>query len=159
MTPVFSPFPHPAAYLLAAITIIHRQVSQKIANNYKASQVARFKSQTTSCQLTGRNNNNNQQHNDTNNDPNPHLHILPPHLLAYSVCASAEALGGNGEVIGLVLECVKPLTTLRDFVDVIAHYTNGVVDLLAKEKRHVSFRLLTQRMQRLEVVSGGCVRE
>ena len=43
--------------------------------------------------LTRRNDYNEQKDNDPHNDPNPHFHVLPPHLLPYAIRASAEALG------------------------------------------------------------------
>ena len=53
--------------------------------------------------LTGRYNNDNKQDDDAGNEAHAHLHILPPHLLAYAVGAPSEALGGHGKVVGLVL--------------------------------------------------------
>jgi hypothetical protein len=56
--------------------------------------------------LTGRHNNDNEQDDDADNEAHAHLHVLPPHLLAHAVGAPSEALGGLGEVVGLVLERV-----------------------------------------------------
>jgi hypothetical protein len=53
---------------------------------------------------TGRHNNDNEQDDDADNEAHAHLHVLPPHLLAHAVGAPSEALGGLGEVVGLVLE-------------------------------------------------------
>lgn len=55
---------------------------------------------------------------------------LPPHLLADLVGTTTEALCTNGEVIGLGLKGIDPFTTLRDLVDVLAHHSDGVIDLL-----------------------------
>lgn len=57
---------------------------------------------------------------------------LPPHLLAHPVGAPAEALSGGREVVRLVLEMIEALATLRDLVDIVSHYTDGVVNLLGK---------------------------
>jgi hypothetical protein len=40
-----------------------------------------------------------QKDNDSNNYPNTHLHILPPHFLADTVCTTTETLGGNSQVV------------------------------------------------------------
>lgn len=53
--------------------------------------------------LTRRNDNDDEQDDDAHNEAHAHLHVLPPHLLAHTVGAPSEALGGHGEVIGLVL--------------------------------------------------------
>lgn len=55
---------------------------------------------------------------------------LPPHLLADLVGTATETLCTNGEVIGLGLKSIDPFTTLRDLVDVFAHHSDGVIDLL-----------------------------
>lgn len=57
----------------------------------------------------------------------PHL---PPHLLANPIRTSAEALSRHGEIVRLVLQSIETLPTLRDLVDVVAHDTDRVVDLL-----------------------------
>lgn len=83
--------------------------------------------------LTGGNNDDNKENDDARDYTHSHLHILPPHLLAYSVGTSAEALGGYGKVVGLILKGIETLATLGHLVDVLSHYTNGVIDLLQKE--------------------------
>ena len=78
-----------------------------------------------------RGNNNDQNENDNADDQaHAHLHILPPHLLADSVGAATEALSGDGQVVGLILQGSQALATLGNFVDVLSHHTNGVIDLL-----------------------------
>jgi hypothetical protein len=57
---------------------------------------------------------------------------LPPHSLADSVGTAAEALSRLRQVIGLVLESIKALATLRNLVNVVSHHTDGVVDLLKR---------------------------
>lgn len=74
-----------------------------------------------------------QQDDHTNNDADAHLHVLPPHLLSYSVGTTAETLGRLGKVVSLVLESVQAFTTLGDLVDVVAHDTDGIVDLLQNQ--------------------------
>ena len=79
---------------------------------------------------TCRHNDNDDENDQPNDYTHPHLHIFPPHLLPHSVCPSSEALGGDCEIVGLVLERIQALATLRDLVDVLTHHTNGIVDLL-----------------------------
>jgi hypothetical protein len=82
-----------------------------------------------------RNDDDEQQDDDADNQTHAHLHVLPPHLLAYTVGSAAEALGRNCQVVGLVLERIEALATLGDLVDVIAHHTDGVVDLSLQSLR------------------------
>ena len=82
------------------------------------------------CKLTSWDNDDNEKNDDTSDQTHAHLHILPPHLLANSIGTSAETLGGNSEVIGLVLQVVEILASLRDLVNVITHHANGIIDLL-----------------------------
>ena len=78
-----------------------------------------------------RGNNNDQNENDNADDQaHAHLHILPPHLLADSVGTATEALSGDSQVVGLILQGIQALATLGNLVDVVSHHTNGVVDLL-----------------------------
>lgn len=51
-------------------------------------------------------------------------------MLANAVGAAAETLGGDGKVVGLILKSIETLSTLGNLVDVVAHHTDGVVDLL-----------------------------
>ena len=81
-------------------------------------------------QHTSWDDNDQQQNDDTDDQADTHLHILPPHLLANSVGTSAESLGGYSKLVGLIQKLADPFTTLRDLVDVVAHHTNGIVDLL-----------------------------
>lgn len=80
--------------------------------------------------LTRRYDNDDEQKDDANDDAHPHLHILPPHLLSYSVGATAEAVGLGREVVGLVLQIIQALAALRDLVDVVLHGVDGAVNLL-----------------------------
>jgi hypothetical protein len=54
--------------------------------------------------LTRRDKDDEEQNNDADDEAHSHLHVFPPHLLAHTVGAPSEALGGGGEVIGLVLQ-------------------------------------------------------
>jgi len=45
-----------------------------------------------------------KEDDDADDQAHPHLHILPPHLFPDSVGASSKSLGGDGEIIGLVLQ-------------------------------------------------------
>lgn len=85
---------------------------------------------STLCSLTRGNHDDQDENDDADDQPHPHLHVLPPHLLADSVGATAEALGRDGQVVGLILQGIQALATLGNFVDVLSHHTNGVVDLL-----------------------------
>ena len=71
-----------------------------------------------------------QKRDYAHNDPDPHLHILPPHLLADSVGAATEALGGLVQVLGLVLELVNVLATLGYGFEILLHDIDRVIDLL-----------------------------
>ena len=82
--------------------------------------------------LTTRNDDDQQQHNYAHDDPDPHLHVLPPHLLANSVGAATEALGGLVEVLGFVLELVDVLAALGYGFEVLFHDIDGVVNLLPR---------------------------
>jgi hypothetical protein len=85
---------------------------------------------------TSRHNDDDDENDQTNDYAHAHLHILPPHLFSHSIRAPSEALGGDCKVIGLVLERVQAFAALRDLVDILAHYTNGIVNLL--ETRRIS---------------------
>ena len=80
--------------------------------------------------LTTRDNDDEQKDDYAHDDPDPHLHILPPHLLADSVGAATEALGGLVQVLGFVLELVNVLAALGYGFEVFLHDIDGVVDLL-----------------------------
>lgn len=71
-----------------------------------------------------------QDDDNTSHDAHPHLHVLPPHLLPYTIRTTTETLGRLSEVISLVLEIVQPLTTLRNVLDIVAHDIHGIVNLL-----------------------------
>lgn len=75
-------------------------------------------------------NDDDQQDDNANNYAHAHLHVFPPHLLAHTICAAAESLGGDGKVIGLVLKAVKSLSTIGNLVDVFPHDANSIIDLL-----------------------------
>ena len=83
--------------------------------------------------LTTRDDDDEQKHDYTHNDPDPHLHVLPPHLFAHSVGAATETLGGLVEVFGFVLKLVDVLAALGDGFEVLFHDIDGVVNLLEKE--------------------------
>lgn len=78
------------------------------------------------------NNDDKDEDDDASNQAHSHLHVLPPHLLAHSVGAAAETLGGDGQIVGLILQGIQSLATLGNFVDVLSHYTNGVINLRLK---------------------------
>lgn len=77
-----------------------------------------------------RHNDDHQQDDDSDDYAHAHLHVLPPHLLPDPVGSTTEALGGLRQVIGLILEAVKSRTAVGDLVDVLAHNSNGIIDLL-----------------------------
>ena len=85
-----------------------------------------------SPRLTSGNDDDEQENDNTDNQAHTHLHVLPPHLLANSVGTTTEPLSGDSEVVGLILQSIKAFTALGDLVDVVAHHTDGVVDLLQK---------------------------
>lgn len=80
--------------------------------------------------LTRRNNDDDEEDDDADNQAHAHLHVLPPHLLAYTVGAPSEALRGDGKVVGLILQRVEAGTALGNLVDVVAHDANSAVDFL-----------------------------
>lgn len=84
-------------------------------------------------ELTTRDDDEQQQRDYAHDDPDPHLHVFPPHLLADSVGAATETLGGLVEVLGFVLELVDVLAALGDGFEVLFHDIDGVVDLLLIE--------------------------
>lgn len=116
-------------------------------------------------QLTDRNDNDQDKNDDTGDQAHAHLHVLqsdlaileqrhfgvgvvshlPPHLLAHPVCAPAESLSRHGEVVCLVLERIQTLATLRYFVDVLAHHTDGIIDLLVCESQLCDLTLIKQQ--------------
>ena len=79
--------------------------------------------------LTGHDNNN-QKDDHANGQAYAHLHILPPHLLADSVGTATEALSGDSQVVGLILQGIQALATLGNLVDVVSHDADGAVDFL-----------------------------
>lgn len=84
--------------------------------------------------LTTRDDDDEQKHDYAHDDPDPHLHVLPPHLLADSVGATAEALGRLVEILGFVLELVDVLAALGYGFEIFFHDVDGVVDLLLMER-------------------------
>ena len=90
--------------------------------------VCRFR--TKGLGLTTRDNDDEQQHDYAHYDPDPHLHVFPPHLLADSVGAATEALGGLVKIFGFVLELVDVLAALGDGFEILFHDVDSVVDLL-----------------------------
>jgi hypothetical protein len=73
---------------------------------------------------------NHQQNDDSDDYAQAHLHVLPPHLLPDPVGTTTETLGGLRQVIGLVLETVKSRSAIGDLVDVLAHNSDSIIDLL-----------------------------
>lgn len=57
----------------------------------------RLDSTRLDSRLDDRNDDDDDEHDDADADDDPHLHVLPPHLLADAVGTAAEALGGYGE--------------------------------------------------------------
>jgi len=80
--------------------------------------------------LDDRDDDDDEQDGNPDTDEDAHLHILPPHVLANSVCAPSESLGGHCEVIGLIPQHVDSLAALSDLGDVLPHNADGVIDLL-----------------------------
>jgi hypothetical protein len=76
----------------------------------------------------GDNDNSNKDY-DTEDEAQPHFHVLPPHLLSYSVCTPPEALCRVRQVICFILELVQVLSSFRGLVDVVSHDTDGVINL------------------------------
>lgn len=83
--------------------------------------------------LTTRDDDDEQQHDYGHDNPDPHFHILPPHLLADSVGAAAKALGRLVEVFGFVLQLVDVFAALGNRFEVLFHDVDGVIDLLLIE--------------------------
>lgn len=75
-------------------------------------------------------NNHNNDENDTNNQTHAHFHVLEKHLFAHAVGTLSESLGRLSQVVCLVLQRVESFATLRESVDVVAHYAHGAVNLL-----------------------------
>lgn len=46
-------------------------------------------------------------------------------------------MGRDCKVVGLILEGVEAFTTFADLVNILAHYTNSVIDLLEKEEKSI----------------------
>jgi len=82
-----------------------------------------------------RNDDDENENDDASDQAHPHLHVLPPHLLANAVGATAEAMRRGRKVVGLVLEGVESLAALRYLVDVLAHHPDGVIDLSLQSLR------------------------
>lgn len=73
------------------------------------------------------NDKNDQQQNTADN--HIHLHILPPHLLPDSVCASTELHWWRLQIFGTILERVEMFTAFHNFLDVIVHNSHDLVHL------------------------------
>lgn len=99
--------------------------------------------QHSAARLTTRDDDDEQKHDYAHDDPDPHLHILPPHLLADSVGATTEALGGLVQVLGFVLKLVNVLAALGYGFEVLLHDIDGIVDLLGW--RRVSAIVFSER--------------
>jgi hypothetical protein len=83
--------------------------------------------------LTRGHDDDNQQDYDADDNADPHLHVLPPHLLAHTVGAASEALRGRRQVVGLVLQGIEAVAALRGFVQVILHLAHCAVDFLLSQ--------------------------
>jgi len=94
---------------------------------------ARTRSSRCEGRLTRRHDDDNQQDDDADDDADAHLHVLPPHLLAHAVGAAAETLRGRRQVVGLILQGIEAVATLRGFVQVVLHLGHGAVDLLLSQ--------------------------
>lgn len=79
---------------------------------------------------TSRNDNDNKEDDDAGDQTHAHLHVLPPHLFPDSVCSPPESLGGDREIVGLVLQGIEPLASLGYLVNIFSHHTDRVIDLL-----------------------------
>ena len=80
----------------------------------------------------------NNDHDDNGNgsaDDKTHLHVLPPHVLSHSVGSTTEALGGDGKVIGLILQRIQSFSTLGHLSDVFSHDPDCVINLLLDRSR------------------------
>lgn len=75
-------------------------------------------------------NDDNQYDNNSQDNTQSHLEVLPPHVFSDSIGASSEPLCTDGQVVGLVFYGVQSFTSFGDFVDVVSHDSDGVVDLL-----------------------------
>jgi len=76
-----------------------------------------------------RHNNDEDENDDASDEAHAHLHVLPPHLLANPVRTTTESLSRDSQVVGLILEGIETLATLRNLVDVVTHHTDGVINL------------------------------
>ena len=85
------------------------------------------------ARLTTRDDDDEQKHDYAHNDPDPHLHVLPPHLLADSVGPATETLGGLVEVFGFILKLVDVLAALSDGFEVLFHNIDSIINLLETE--------------------------
>ena len=110
-------------------SVTHRSLMMLRRNDCDSDQLS-FHTPTREEPLTTWNNDNQQQYDYANNDPDPHLHVLPPHLLADTIGAATEALSGLIEVLRFVLELVNVLAALGDGFEVLLHHVDGVIDLL-----------------------------
>jgi hypothetical protein len=91
-----------------------------------------FPASCTTVILTGWDNDDDDENDDTDDQTHAHLHVLPPHLLSHTIGASPEALRRHCQVIGLVLKGIESLASLGDFVNVLSHHTDSVVNLLSR---------------------------
>lgn len=80
-----------------------------------------------------RNDDQQQQDYDAYNDPDPHLHILPEHLLANTIRPTTEVCCGVGKALSLVAKSIYILSAFLNPSDVLAHNAYGVVDLLVEK--------------------------
>ncbi len=123
-------FPVPLETAITHIPSLNDALTQPLHQLVSISAVARKKA----VGLTTWDDDDEQKHDYAHNDPDPHFHVLPPHLLADSVGAATEALGRLVEVLGFVLELVNVLAALGDGFEILFHDIDGVVDLLMLKK-------------------------
>lgn len=97
---------------------------------------------TTACHrvLTTGDDNDDQKHDNADDDTHAHLHVLPPHLFAHSVGASAEPVGLRRQSVGLVLQTIESLSSLRHLCDILLHLTHGLVDFLSRKRGQLEGR-------------------
>jgi hypothetical protein len=106
-----------------------------------ASQVSKNPLHPTSSSnggLTRGHDDDNQQDDDADDNADPHLHVLPPHLLAHAVGAASEALRGRRQVVGLILQGIEAVAALRGFVQVVLHLAHCAVDFLLSQSARLA---------------------
>jgi hypothetical protein len=62
-----------------------------------------------------------QEDEDTHYETYAHPHVLPPHLLAYTISASSKVLSGKGKIVSLFLKVINACSSFCDFGDILSH--------------------------------------